>query len=105
MTLIGNNSATIDKPSAFGQNGTTTLDGADAYLSGLAAQISPSCGPAPSNVAPYATGSVSSWSAEQSARTSAAGQTMTATVTTSTASATATSTATARAKRAVPMRV
>lgn len=101
-TILKNNSATIDKPSAFGQNGTTSQGSAEAYLSALAAKITPSCGTAPSNVAPYATASVSAWSAEQSARSSAAGQTLTATVTTASSSATAT--ATARARRAVPMR-
>ncbi|GAA5874802.1 hypothetical protein JCM3774_003445 [Rhodotorula dairenensis] len=100
-TILKNNSATIDKPSAFGQNGTTSQGSAEAYLSALAAQISPSCGTAPSNVAPYATATVSAWTAEQSARSSAAGQTLTATVTTSTASS---ATATARAKRALPLR-
>ncbi|GAA5993053.1 hypothetical protein JCM10908_003080 [Rhodotorula pacifica] len=101
-TLLKNNSATVEQPSAIGQNGTTSQGAAEAYLSALAAQITPSCGAAPSNVAPYATASVSAWTAEQSARSSAAGQTLTATITTSTASSTATSTA--RAKRAVPMR-
>ncbi|GAA5942766.1 hypothetical protein JCM10213_002939 [Rhodosporidiobolus nylandii] len=102
-TLLSNNSATIPKPSDYGINSTTSSEGASAYLAALAGDLTSSCGDVPSNTAPYANGSftVSPWSAEQSARSSAAGQTLTATSTTISSAA---PTATVRAKRAMLMR-
>ncbi|TNY22580.1 glycoside hydrolase superfamily [Rhodotorula diobovata] len=97
-TVLRNNSATIPKPADYNLGATTTDASAQAYLEAVEADLSSSCGAAPDNVAPYATGSVPTWTAEVSARSSAQGQTLTAT------STTASTTATARLrKRAVPI--
>ncbi|CDR45229.1 hypothetical protein NBRC10512_002929 [Rhodotorula toruloides] len=101
VTLLKNNSATIPKASDFGQNGTTTQSAAEAYLAGIGSDLSSACGAAPSNVAPFATTSVPAWTAEQSARSSAKGQTLTATATASSGSASATATTRQRVKRAM----
>ncbi|GAA6003866.1 hypothetical protein JCM10207_006441 [Rhodosporidiobolus poonsookiae] len=102
ITLLGNSSTVIPSPSDYGLNGTTSSQNAQAYLQALTDELTSSCGSVPDNVAPYAgTATVSSWVAEQSARSSAAGQTLTATETTATSAA---PTATVRHKRAVPMR-
>ncbi|GAA5894432.1 hypothetical protein JCM6882_004819 [Rhodosporidiobolus microsporus] len=102
-TLLANNSATIPKPSDYNIESTTTLEGTQAFLEALAADLTSSCGDTPSNAAPYSEGiSVQTWSAEVSARSSAMGETLSAT---STTASTPAPTATVRmAKRAVPMR-
>ncbi|GAA5833996.1 hypothetical protein JCM3766R1_002490 [Sporobolomyces carnicolor] len=100
-TLLANNSATLPKPSDYGiANGTTSAGSAAEFVSALQNELTSSCGAVPANVAPYSNGSfqVATWTVEQSARTSASGQTLTGT-STSLPLPTTTATATARARR------
>ncbi|KAM0756218.1 glycoside hydrolase [Meredithblackwellia eburnea MCA 4105] len=73
VSLVQN--GTITTPASVGVSNTTTLAGAQSYLDDLTGN----CGNAPSNTAPYNTGTVVTWSAEAAALSSAATVTLRAT--------------------------